>query len=106
MQVCTSLQTDNHANTPPLSFLQAGCPSCRPTNSVKALKDQPKTELVGITGASRLNTLLLAKQQCRMELHPLATFFLIHRLTTEGKDFNYSVNIIPIIKIFARKHFT
>jgi len=38
MQVCTSLQTDNHASTPPLSFLQTGCPSCRPTNSVKALK--------------------------------------------------------------------
>jgi len=38
MQVCTSLQTDNHASTPPLSFLQAGCPSCRPTNNVKALK--------------------------------------------------------------------
>ena len=35
MQVCTSLQTDNHASTSPLSFLQAGCPSCRPTNSVK-----------------------------------------------------------------------
>jgi len=38
MQVCTSLQTDNHASTPPLSFLQAKCPSCRPTNSVKALE--------------------------------------------------------------------
>ena len=38
MQVCISLQTDNHASTPPLSFLQAGCPSCHPTNSVKALK--------------------------------------------------------------------
>ena len=38
MQVCTSLQTDNHASTPPLSFLQAGYPSCRPTNSIKALK--------------------------------------------------------------------
>jgi len=38
MQVCISLQSDNHASTPPLSFLQAGCPSCRPTNSVKALK--------------------------------------------------------------------
>ena len=38
MQVSTSLQRDNHASTPPLSFLQAGCPSCRPTNSVKALK--------------------------------------------------------------------
>jgi len=38
MQICISLQTNNHASTPPLSFLQAGCPSCRPTNSVKALK--------------------------------------------------------------------
>ena len=38
MQVCTSLQTHNHASTPPLCLLQAGCPSCRPTNSVKALK--------------------------------------------------------------------
>jgi len=38
MQVYTSPQTDNNASTPPLSFLQAGCPSCRPTNSVKALK--------------------------------------------------------------------
>ena len=32
MQVCTSLQTDNHASTPPLSFLEAGCHSCRSTN--------------------------------------------------------------------------
>jgi len=38
MQVCALLQTDNHASTPLLSFLQAGCPSCRPTNSVKSLK--------------------------------------------------------------------
>ena len=43
MQVCTSLQTDNHASTPALSFLQAGCPSCRPTNSVKALKAAAST---------------------------------------------------------------
>ena len=39
-QVCTSLQTDNQASTPPLGFLQAGCPSCRPTNSVQALEAQ------------------------------------------------------------------
>jgi len=38
MQAYISLQTDNHASTPPLVFLQAGCLSCRPTNSVKALK--------------------------------------------------------------------
>ena len=38
MQLCTSIQTDNPTSTLPLSFLQARCPSCRPTNSVKALK--------------------------------------------------------------------
>ena len=43
MQVCTSLQTDNHASTSPLIFLQAGCPSCRPTNSVKALQSKLPT---------------------------------------------------------------
>ena len=35
MQICTLLQTDNHASNPPLRFLHAGCPSCRPTNSVR-----------------------------------------------------------------------
>jgi len=47
--VCTSLQTDNHVSTPLHSFLQDGCPSCRPTNSVKALKAKYK-ELQIITG--------------------------------------------------------
>jgi len=37
MQVWNSLQTDNHASTPPLSFLETRCPFCHPTNSVKAL---------------------------------------------------------------------
>jgi len=48
MQVCTLLQTDNHASTPSLSFLQAGCPSCRPTNSVKALKAKVVKNLKGL----------------------------------------------------------
>jgi len=30
IQVCTSLQTDNHASTPLLSFLQAGLPFLPP----------------------------------------------------------------------------
>jgi len=39
MQItCTSLQTDNHASTSSLNFLQAGCFSWCPANSVKALK--------------------------------------------------------------------
>ena len=51
MQVCTSLQTDT---TPALHrsvFLQAGCPSSRPTSSVKALKaDHPEKKTYS-TGA-------------------------------------------------------
>ena len=43
MQVCTSHQTDNHASISLLSFLQARCPSCCPTNSVKALKAKMHT---------------------------------------------------------------
>ena len=38
MQVCILLQTDNHTSNTSLCFLQAGCPSCFPTYSVKALK--------------------------------------------------------------------
>jgi len=38
MQICTLIQRHNHASIPPLSFLQAECPSCHSTNSVKALK--------------------------------------------------------------------
>jgi len=43
--ICTSLQTDNHASTSSLSFLQAGCLSCRPTGRVKALKAQQIEEV-------------------------------------------------------------
>jgi len=38
MQIYTFIQTHSHASIPPSSFLQAGCPSCCPTNSSKALK--------------------------------------------------------------------
>jgi len=44
MQMYTLLQRDNHASTPPLSILQAGCSSCHPTNSMKALKAHKKQE--------------------------------------------------------------
>ena len=39
LQACTSLQTDNHTSTPPLSFLQTGCPSC---HWVPAHPDSPR----------------------------------------------------------------
>ena len=54
IQVCTSLQTGNHASTPLLSFLQAGCSSCRPTNSVKALKARCKLFAYGPAEATAI----------------------------------------------------
>jgi len=62
MQVGISLQTDNHTSTPPLSFLQAGCPSCRPTNSVKALK--ARTLQVTVTNSMRMHTILEESVAC------------------------------------------
>jgi len=35
MQSFARRSRHNHASTSPLSFLQAGCPSCHPSNSVK-----------------------------------------------------------------------
>jgi len=67
VQVCTSLQTDNHASTPTLSFLQAGRPSCRPTNSVIALKAQIERIL---------STDFLLKISCNLEYSQFHTFFI------------------------------
>jgi len=54
---------------PPLSFLEAGCPSCRPTNSVKAHRyDTVKTV------KSRT---LLTRQNCSESSKALATYQLI-----------------------------
>jgi len=36
--ICKSALRHTRATTPPTNLLQAGCPSCHPTNSVKALK--------------------------------------------------------------------
>ena len=34
------LQSNRHDNKPTPSFLQAGCPSCHPTNSFRVLKEK------------------------------------------------------------------
>ena len=62
MQVCTLLQTDNHASTPPVCFLQAGCLSCRPTNNVKALKSKNYTKNTYFVCDQ--NKMIMAKMLC------------------------------------------
>jgi len=60
MQVCTLLQADSHASTPPLSFLQAGYPSCHPTNSIKALKAKQTTREILCLKATTVHSSLIA----------------------------------------------
>jgi len=45
MQVCTSHQTDNHASTSPLSFLQAGCPLLSPNQQRQSTKGIKKVKV-------------------------------------------------------------
>jgi len=61
MQICISLQTNNHASTRLLSFLHAGCPSCCPTNSVKALKAIHSSEKCELLFSAL--TLLVGRQE-------------------------------------------
>jgi len=75
MQVCTSLQTDNHASTPPLCFLQAGCPSCRPTNSVKALKAHNCKLLVPHLNSNPLECILFSQYHY---INPISTHTHTH----------------------------
>jgi len=46
MQVGTSLQRDNHTSTPPVSFLQAGCPFCCPTNHLPVIVSSDMNHIV------------------------------------------------------------
>jgi len=89
MQVCTSLQTDNHASTLPLSFLQAGCPFCRATNSVKALNQLSTYIYIWVstvadgTFASHLNTYLFPRP-----IHSIWELFILCYI-------NVHVNMLP-----------
>ena len=49
---CAKLQSNHHHQQTSLQFfLQAGCPSCCPTNSVKALKGKIQLTFTGNTGS-------------------------------------------------------
>jgi len=61
MQVCTSLQTEPHHS----SFLQAGCPSCHPTNSVKALKALNTVTIMAVIFTSYTYSVLAVKSRLK-----------------------------------------
>jgi len=78
MQVCTLLQTDNHASTLPLSFLQTRCPSCCRTNSINALLSIKITA----TDFSLLPVSVIGKELKAMIQSPTGLFFA-HQPTKE-----------------------
>ena len=87
---CASLHLapDNHASTPQLSFLQAGCPFCRPTNSVKALKAQ----WMEADGAiiEQLNVLLFPVPPYRFFMSlDVAVQFCVVMCTSIGQSLGY-----------------
>ena len=98
MQVCTLLQTDNHASTQPLSFLHAGCPSCHPTNSVKA----PKAHCYLLNKAKGIR-----KHQWLLWSEKLSQGFLLRMAVTDGTDLPSraaappSVNVLMNIPSFS-----
>ena len=98
-----SLQTDNHASTASLNFLQAGCSSWRPTNSVKALKAIRQCQ-----GAERLE-IRKAKLENRLanynSLLLLYSFYLVGSLqfSTENSA-SSGVDVLTGWQATAEKH--
>ena len=74
MQVCTSLQTDNHASTPPLSFFTGRMPFLPPN------QQRQSTE-----GIMQRQTLLL--EICKSCLHPLPSTRVLSPCPTHPHTF-------------------
>ena len=97
-------------NQPPV-FLQAGCPSCRPTNSVKALKGKyhiPWTCLLTPSSPGGLPTLSLTTNSCFgvhwgrvamplvSPLMPVPLFSLVYqKFSTEFHKMQWKVALRP-----------
>ena len=72
------------------SFLQAGCPSCRPTNSVKALKAQKKTRSSSVltrTGKSFILPALLRKHKLHCKI------IVTSLMASRGPTFNKQIGV-------------
>jgi len=86
LHLAPALQTNNHAGTSSLTFLQAGCFSWRPTNSVKALKaKQEEEEEANIQ--LRIQMLFCFYVECRLMIYSLATHIFLLCSTTRSDSY-------------------
>jgi len=72
--ICTSLQTHNHTSTSSLNFLQVGCSSWRPTNSIKAISDNSVKNHYSVSWMAT----------ARWPIEKLQVFWLLHQ--RPGRD--------------------
>jgi len=63
MQVCTLLQTDNHASTPPLSFFTGRMPFLPPNQQCQSTEGILKTKTVDCNSASLSQCDMTMKQK-------------------------------------------
>ena len=106
MQVCTSLQTDNHASTPSLSFLQAGCPSCRPTNSAKVLKSG-SDQVIWLWYDNKLlhcsqNNVQMTNLNDKLVWQAAITTFVISTLTRRPKKCSYN-SVVKVTSVCSNQ---
>jgi len=101
--------TSAHLHHPPIFFLQAGCPSCHPTNSVKALK---ATSAFGLgrrhwssTQRCYLHRLCTSGVTCTISLPFLIFANLIdiwlEVIWSEVFDVQYFFNIVLVTHLFS-----
>jgi len=68
MQVCTLLQTDNHASTPPLKFFTGRMPFLLPNQQCQSTEGKALNNLniyIYVGGGQRLVTLLEVDEVCK-----------------------------------------
>jgi len=78
MQVCTLLQTNNHASTPPLRFLHAGCPFLLPNQQRQS--------------AEGISTFIKSVIMCRSLSQKWESFSAKPRVKVDGCRYLLSVN--------------
>jgi len=100
MQICISPHTGNHASIPPLSFLQACCPFCHPTNSVKALKAKIEvTVAVVFWHPSQLSAMSKEVKNCYISatIWPILMIYTSYDMFLR-KDVPFGVGFKPLKK--------
>ena len=102
-------------STPPLRFLQSGCPSCRPTNSVKALKAFCWMSRILLYIVSPVLTrpvlwvalvLFQAWNLPFLQILPIVAFYFFFRTdSTDSRTVNQYVWAYPFLLVFFLFHF-